>query len=277
MPEINILLLFCVLRYSVCFWAQCHCIYDISTLFILNLLTMLVMPGILMLSANTEEFDQLVKAHDCSKELLNYVNQRVEESENRQKLVELQRRLDRRPIENSTHPVVSEYKVGICDCVKENRRKADSIYVQSIIVLYFDDFCLECWLIDRWILKEIGPSVWCLEARSDSAQDDLRRDADVAHQPIEAHRPSRRSSRRHPCPFTEAGRATGSTLSERQQGIDARWRPTATQSNHQTQQSTHTKCSSWLVMQNTNSEFILIFCMFSFASDDGSLDFNRFL
>lgn len=96
---------------------------------------MLTMSGILMRSANTEEFDQLVKAHNCSKELLNYVNQRVEESENRQKLVELQRRLDRRPIENSTHPVVSEYKVGIGDCTKESGKKKTACHLICTVLL----------------------------------------------------------------------------------------------------------------------------------------------
>jgi hypothetical protein len=60
--------------------------------------------------STTNEYDLLLRAHECSKNILNEVNRAVQECENHQRLVELQRRLDRRPIENSTHPVVAEYK-----------------------------------------------------------------------------------------------------------------------------------------------------------------------
>ena len=39
------------------------------------------------------------------------MNKAVKESEDHHKLVELQKRLDRKPIENIQHPVSSEYKV----------------------------------------------------------------------------------------------------------------------------------------------------------------------
>ena len=63
------------------------------------------------LAANLEEYTKLQRAQQCSKEILAHVNQYVQECENKQKLYDLQRRLDRRPIENSTHPAVMEYKV----------------------------------------------------------------------------------------------------------------------------------------------------------------------
>ena len=65
----------------------------------------------LHVSATSDEYDLLQRAHACSKEILNYVNQAVRDCENHQKLVNFQRRLDKRSIENSTHPVILEYKV----------------------------------------------------------------------------------------------------------------------------------------------------------------------
>ena len=53
-----------------------------------------------------------MRALQCSKDILNYVNQAVKDSENHQKLVELQRRLVIRPIENATQNVLAEYKVS---------------------------------------------------------------------------------------------------------------------------------------------------------------------
>ena len=65
----------------------------------------------LHVSATSDEYELLQRAHACSKEILNYVNQAVRDCENHQKLVNFQRRLDKRSIENSTHPVILEYKV----------------------------------------------------------------------------------------------------------------------------------------------------------------------
>jgi hypothetical protein len=62
-------------------------------------------------AANTTEYETLVRAQECSKDILNEVNRSVQECENQQRLVELQRRLDKRPIENSSHPIIVEYKV----------------------------------------------------------------------------------------------------------------------------------------------------------------------
>ena len=63
-------------------------------------------------SANTPEYDTLVRAQESSKDILNGVNRAVQECENRQRLEVLKRRLDKRPVENSAHPVIVEYKVG---------------------------------------------------------------------------------------------------------------------------------------------------------------------
>ena len=67
--------------------------------------------GVLHGAANTAEYEELMRAHDCARSILNHVNQRVQECENHQRLIDIQRRLDKRPIENSTHPVIAEYKV----------------------------------------------------------------------------------------------------------------------------------------------------------------------
>jgi len=66
---------------------------------------------VVAVSVSTSEYDDLVSARDATKNILNYVNLQVQESENHQKLIDIQKRLDKRPIENSTHPVVAEYKV----------------------------------------------------------------------------------------------------------------------------------------------------------------------
>ena len=62
--------------------------------------------------ANTKEYEILLKSLECSKSVLSHVDQRVKECENLQKLSDLQRRLDTKPIENSAHPVLAEYKVA---------------------------------------------------------------------------------------------------------------------------------------------------------------------
>ena len=78
----------------------------------------------LYIVASSEEYELLQKAHACCKEILNYVNQAVRDCENHMKLVDFQRRLDKRSIENSTHPVILEYKVFIA-LVNANIVKGD--------------------------------------------------------------------------------------------------------------------------------------------------------
>ena len=65
-----------------------------------------------MITADLEEKARLEVALSASKNILNHVNCAVQECENRQKLADLQRRLDTRPIENLTDPVAAQYKVG---------------------------------------------------------------------------------------------------------------------------------------------------------------------
>jgi len=61
-------------------------------------------------SANSEEYEKLQRSSELSRSILNHVNAAVKEMEDTQKLGELQRKLDRKPIENILHPVTSEYK-----------------------------------------------------------------------------------------------------------------------------------------------------------------------
>jgi len=63
-------------------------------------------------AANTSEYELLAHALECSKNILNRVNHAVKECENHQRLVDIQRRLDRRPIENLPNAATAEFKVG---------------------------------------------------------------------------------------------------------------------------------------------------------------------
>jgi len=65
-----------------------------------------------MLTADSEEIVNLQLALSASKEILNHVNHAVQECENRQKLADLQRRLDKRHIENLTDPVTVYCRVS---------------------------------------------------------------------------------------------------------------------------------------------------------------------
>jgi len=64
-----------------------------------------------MLTADSEETSRLQLALSASRTILNHVEHAVRECENRQKLADLQRRLDTRHIEN-TDPVTVQYKVS---------------------------------------------------------------------------------------------------------------------------------------------------------------------
>ena len=61
--------------------------------------------------ANSTEHKKLEQCLVCSKDILMYVNQHVKECENRQKLIDIQKRLDKKHIENSQNKQVLEYKV----------------------------------------------------------------------------------------------------------------------------------------------------------------------
>jgi len=61
--------------------------------------------------ATSPEYSKLVRAAQCSRDILDYVNQAVKDCENHHKLVSLQKRLDTKPIQSSTNPLVMNYKV----------------------------------------------------------------------------------------------------------------------------------------------------------------------
>lgn len=64
-------------------------------------------------AASLEEYILLQEAQTCSKDVLAYVNQAVKDCENLHKLEELQKRIDKKQIENSANPLMAEYKVFI--------------------------------------------------------------------------------------------------------------------------------------------------------------------
>lgn len=53
----------------------------------------------------------LTKAARCSRNILSHVNHAVKDCENHHKLVNLQKRLDTKQIQNSQNPLVADYKV----------------------------------------------------------------------------------------------------------------------------------------------------------------------
>jgi len=63
--------------------------------------------------ADPEEKARLEVALSASKNILSHVNHAVQECENRQKLIDVQQRLDTRPIDNLTDPVTAQYKVSL--------------------------------------------------------------------------------------------------------------------------------------------------------------------
>ena len=75
----------------------------------LSLLMMLC----LSVTAASEEHTLLSKASRLTKDILAFVNWAVKDCENHHKLVALQHRLDTRPIQGSTNPLVKDYKVKL--------------------------------------------------------------------------------------------------------------------------------------------------------------------
>lgn len=57
---------------------------------------------IVFVIANTEEHTNLERALKCSKHILEYVNQAVKDCENHQRLIDLQRRIDKKNIDNTS-------------------------------------------------------------------------------------------------------------------------------------------------------------------------------
>lgn len=67
---------------------------------------------IMLTVVQSEEYKLLLKASQCSRDILAHVNHAVKDCENHHKLLTLQKRLDTRPIQNSTNPLVADYKVS---------------------------------------------------------------------------------------------------------------------------------------------------------------------
>lgn len=63
--------------------------------------------------ATTTEHANLMRAVECSKDILNYVNQAVKEAENYQRLVDFQKKVDRGPFDKFDHPVSHDFRVSI--------------------------------------------------------------------------------------------------------------------------------------------------------------------
>uniref|UniRef100_T1JIK5 DH domain-containing protein n=1 Tax=Strigamia maritima TaxID=126957 RepID=T1JIK5_STRMM len=59
---------------------------------------------------NTDEYANLMKAMECSKEILNHVNQMVKEAGNQHRLTDLQRKLDKSSFEKADHPIAQEFR-----------------------------------------------------------------------------------------------------------------------------------------------------------------------
>ncbi|XP_038164664.1 rho guanine nucleotide exchange factor 12-like [Cyprinodon tularosa] len=70
----------------------------------------LLLDNIAKYSEECEEREKVKKAAECCKKILNHVNQAVKEAENKQRLVEYQRRLDVSSLKQSENPVILELR-----------------------------------------------------------------------------------------------------------------------------------------------------------------------
>ncbi|KAJ8397216.1 hypothetical protein AAFF_G00440500 [Aldrovandia affinis] len=70
----------------------------------------LLLENIAKYTEDAEEKEKVKKAGECCRKILNYVNQAVKESENKQRLEDYQRRLDLSSLKQSEHPMISEFK-----------------------------------------------------------------------------------------------------------------------------------------------------------------------
>lgn len=59
----------------------------------------------------SEELNRLRRAVERSKEILNFVNRAVKEAEDKARLQDLQRRIDKTAFEKMEHPVAADIKV----------------------------------------------------------------------------------------------------------------------------------------------------------------------
>lgn len=67
----------------------------------------------MLIEAESEEHSRLQSALGFSREILLFVNKTVSEYQNRMKLAEIEKKLDTRPMENSSDPLLKEYKVSV--------------------------------------------------------------------------------------------------------------------------------------------------------------------
>ena len=65
----------------------------------------------------SEEMTVVRKCLERSREILNKVNQAIKEAENYNRLVDIQRRLDKSAFEKSDHPIANELKVIKPSCL----------------------------------------------------------------------------------------------------------------------------------------------------------------
>ncbi|MGH0171622.1 UNVERIFIED_CONTAM: hypothetical protein FKN15_061661 [Acipenser sinensis] len=65
---------------------------------------------ILQLHEDAEEKEKVKRAGECCRQILNYVNQAVKESENKQRLEDYQRRLDLSSLKQSEYPMIEEFR-----------------------------------------------------------------------------------------------------------------------------------------------------------------------
>uniref|UniRef100_M4AAC5 Rho guanine nucleotide exchange factor 12-like n=1 Tax=Xiphophorus maculatus TaxID=8083 RepID=M4AAC5_XIPMA len=70
----------------------------------------LLLDNIAKYSEDGEEREKVKKAGECCKKILNHVNQAVKEAENKQRLVEYQRRLDVSSLKQSENPMILELR-----------------------------------------------------------------------------------------------------------------------------------------------------------------------
>ncbi|PWA24358.1 hypothetical protein CCH79_00011927 [Gambusia affinis] len=70
----------------------------------------LLLDNIAKYSEDGEEREKVKKAGECCKKILNHVNQAVKEAENKQRLVEYQRRLDVSSLKQSENPIILELR-----------------------------------------------------------------------------------------------------------------------------------------------------------------------
>jgi len=66
---------------------------------------------------NRAEYEDLVAARSKVASLLQFVNNEVKEQENWRTILDIYSRLDKRPIEHSSHPVLVEFRVSVSVCL----------------------------------------------------------------------------------------------------------------------------------------------------------------